>query len=159
MTHCRGQAYDGAANMAGAINGCAAIIRRQYPLAIRQHCRSHVLNLSVMKSATSCPEISKFSPLWFCLHKVLAWGQQKLITLPVKTRKYKITTQAQISRIKYHFCYHLQPTLQRYIIACYFIMLSPVCQTQKDTEKFLIHLIFVRKTRNDNFCVFRYIRL
>ena len=90
LTHCRGQAYDGAANMAGAINGCAAIIRRQYPLAIRQHCRSHVLNLSVMKSATSCPEISKFSPLWFCLHKVWAWGQQKLITLPVKHENIKL---------------------------------------------------------------------
>ena len=70
LTHCRGQAYDGAANMAGAINGCAAIIRRQYPLAIRQHCRSHVLNLSVMK--------------WSELQ-----GLQKWLMLPIKVGRKK----------------------------------------------------------------------
>ena len=45
-----GQAYDGASNMAGSINGTAAIITAQYPLAIYWHCASHCLNLTVVKS-------------------------------------------------------------------------------------------------------------
>ena len=59
MSQCRGQAYDGASSMSGAINGCAALIRNQHPLAIYQHCRSHALNLAIMKTATTIPEISE----------------------------------------------------------------------------------------------------
>ena len=46
----RGQAYDGAGNMAGSVNGAAALIRAEYPLAIYLHCASHCLNLAVVKS-------------------------------------------------------------------------------------------------------------
>ena len=46
----RGQAYDGAGNMAGSINGTAVIITAQYQLAIYWHCASHCLNLMVVKS-------------------------------------------------------------------------------------------------------------
>ena len=46
----RGQAYDGAGNMAGKTNGAAAIITRDYLLALYLHCASHSLNLAVVKS-------------------------------------------------------------------------------------------------------------
>lgn len=46
----RGQAYDGAGNMAGTVNGTAALITAQYPLALYLHCTSHCLNLAVVKS-------------------------------------------------------------------------------------------------------------
>ena len=46
----RGQAYDGAGNMAGSVNGTAALITAQYPLALYLHCTSHCLNLAVVKS-------------------------------------------------------------------------------------------------------------
>ena len=49
-TKLRGQAYDGAGNMAGKRNGAAAIITRDYPLASYLHCASHSLNLAVVKS-------------------------------------------------------------------------------------------------------------
>ena len=45
-----GQAYDGAENMAGAVNGTAALISAQYPLALYMHCSSHCLNLAVVKT-------------------------------------------------------------------------------------------------------------
>ena len=63
MQNCRGQAYDGAAAMSGAVNGAAAQIRSLHPLAIYQHCRSHCLNLSIMKAATIIPQLSKYKPL------------------------------------------------------------------------------------------------
>ena len=40
LSNLRGQGYDGVSNMAGAIKGTAAIITKQYPLAIYWHCFS-----------------------------------------------------------------------------------------------------------------------
>lgn len=59
MNMCRGQCYDGASNMSGAIRGCASLIRNKYPRAVYQHCHSHMLNLSLMKACTFIPEIGK----------------------------------------------------------------------------------------------------
>ena len=36
--------------MAGSVNGTAALIASDYPLAIYLHCTSHCLNLAVVKS-------------------------------------------------------------------------------------------------------------
>ena len=36
--------------MAGSVNGTAALISAQYPLALYLHCASHCLNLAVAKS-------------------------------------------------------------------------------------------------------------
>ena len=49
LSYLRGQAYDGAGNMAGVVNGTAAIISREYPLALYLHCASHCLNLTIVK--------------------------------------------------------------------------------------------------------------
>ena len=46
----RGQAYDGAGNMSGSLNGTAALISKDNPLALYLHCASHSLNLAVVKS-------------------------------------------------------------------------------------------------------------
>ena len=50
LEHLRGQAYDGAGNMAGSVKGTAALICSNYPLAMYLHCSSHCLNLAVGKS-------------------------------------------------------------------------------------------------------------
>ena len=42
---CRGQAYDGASNMLGHINGVAACIQKDEPSAIYVHCLAHCTNL------------------------------------------------------------------------------------------------------------------
>ena len=49
-TNLRGQAYDGAGNMAGRVNGTAARITSSFPLALYVHCASHCLNLAVVSS-------------------------------------------------------------------------------------------------------------
>ena len=51
ITNCRGQCYDGAANMVGKYSGVAAHILTQNELAIYTHCASHRLNLCV---ASAC---------------------------------------------------------------------------------------------------------
>ena len=50
LTKMRGQAYDGAGSMSGKTKGEAALISKEYPLAIYLHCDSHCLNLAVVKS-------------------------------------------------------------------------------------------------------------
>ena len=50
LSNLRGQAYDGAGNIAGSVNGTVALIASDYPLAIYLHCTSHCLNLAVVKS-------------------------------------------------------------------------------------------------------------
>ena len=74
MNNLRGQAYDGAGNMAGAISGVSTRIQRLYPKAFYFHCASHRLNLAVasstaircirnmMDSIRKCCETFRFSP-------------------------------------------------------------------------------------------------
>ena len=50
LSNLRGQAYDGAGNMAGSVNGTAALITADDPLALYLHCASHCLNLAVVSS-------------------------------------------------------------------------------------------------------------
>ena len=51
MLDCRGQAYDGAANMSGRISGVQARITLDYPKAIYIHCFCHSLNLAIQDSS------------------------------------------------------------------------------------------------------------
>ena len=46
LQNCRGQCYDGAANMAGSRNGVATQIASEEPRAIFVHCYGHALNLA-----------------------------------------------------------------------------------------------------------------
>ena len=46
IANCRGQCYDGAANMAGARHGVAAQILLEEPRATFTHCYGHALNLA-----------------------------------------------------------------------------------------------------------------
>ena len=46
LAYCRGQCYDGAANMAGAKNGVATQILHEEPRATFTHCYGHALNLA-----------------------------------------------------------------------------------------------------------------
>ena len=74
MNNVRGQAYDGAGNMAGAKSGVSTRIKGEYPKALYFHCSSHRLNLSVaasitirgvrnmMDSVKKCSDIFHFSP-------------------------------------------------------------------------------------------------
>ena len=56
ITECRGQCYDGAANMQSQKKGAAAFVLKESPTAIVTHCCSHNLNLSLAGSCKN-PEI------------------------------------------------------------------------------------------------------
>ncbi|PIK54239.1 putative zinc finger MYM-type protein 1-like [Apostichopus japonicus] len=54
LSQCRGQGYDGAANMMGHLRGVAARIRQEEPAAIHVHCWAHCLNLCLQEASKSC---------------------------------------------------------------------------------------------------------
>ena len=54
LTLCRGQAYDGAANMSGRIRGVATQIKSVEPKALHVHCLAHCLNLCLQDAARIC---------------------------------------------------------------------------------------------------------
>ena len=53
ITGLRGQAYDGAANMAGIYSGAQAIIKKHQPLAPYVHCGAHCVNLITQHACTA----------------------------------------------------------------------------------------------------------
>ena len=54
---CRGQCYDGAANMSGHVSGLQTLLREQEQRALYVHCRAHSLNLVAQNSVDCNPEI------------------------------------------------------------------------------------------------------
>ena len=57
LANCRGQAYDGAANMSGCINGVAQRILNEQPKAHYMHCAAHSLNLCLQDCGTKCKSV------------------------------------------------------------------------------------------------------
>jgi len=52
---CRGQCYDGASVMAGAVAGVSSRIAADEPRAVYVHCLAHSLNLALQDSARNLP--------------------------------------------------------------------------------------------------------
>ena len=59
LDNCRGQAYVGASNMAGHLNGVAARILKEASKAHYVHCLAHSLNLCLQDCTSACPVIKE----------------------------------------------------------------------------------------------------
>ena len=57
LSNCRGQSYDGAANMMGHLRGVATTIQEEQPSAIKVHCLAHCLNLCLQSVSRKCQPI------------------------------------------------------------------------------------------------------
>lgn len=57
FSRCRGQGYDGTANMSRIYSGIQARIAEREPLALYMHCVAHCLNLVLNDSVKTVPEI------------------------------------------------------------------------------------------------------
>ena len=68
LTKLRGQAYDGAGNVAGTVRGTAALITSQYPLALYTRCTSHCLNMAVVKSLRNMMGVIEKVYQFFAVH-------------------------------------------------------------------------------------------
>ena len=59
INQCCGQAFDGACNMYGHLNGVVARIIKESPKAHYVHCLAHLLNLCLQKCASACQIIKE----------------------------------------------------------------------------------------------------
>ena len=57
LSQCRGQAYDGASNMSGYLNGVAARIEKDVPAALYLHCFAHCTNLCLQSVGRKCTAV------------------------------------------------------------------------------------------------------
>jgi len=55
---CRGQAYDGASSMSGAVSGVQRRIKLDVPNAIYVHCYAHKLNMVLLNTVEAIPKAS-----------------------------------------------------------------------------------------------------
>lgn len=79
LSKCRGQGYDGAANMSGVYAGVQARISRREPSAEYVHCAAHNLNLALNDCVQGIPEIKQFYDVLermytFFGHSVKRWA-------------------------------------------------------------------------------------
>ena len=91
ITQCRGQAYDGAANMRGPISGVAKRIQQEEPTAIFVHCLAHSNNLCLKALASQSS----------CVHDTLdlVMGLSQLIRFSPKRSSLFATLQVQMSLV------------------------------------------------------------
>ena len=54
LSQCRGQAFDGAANMSGLHNSVQGLVKREESKALYVHCLAHSLNLCVQEVTKQC---------------------------------------------------------------------------------------------------------
>ena len=78
LKNCRGQAYDGAANMSGAISGVATRIRNEVPAALQIHCAAHILQLCLQDISSNAITIRE--ALNFCteLYQLIKLSPKRL---------------------------------------------------------------------------------
>ena len=89
ISQCRGQAYDGASNMSGHLNGVAAQIEKLVPAALFVHCFAHCTNLCLQTVGRQC------SPIRNALDLVM--GISQLIRYSPKRTALFLSLQAQLS--------------------------------------------------------------
>ncbi|XP_062511832.1 zinc finger MYM-type protein 1-like [Corticium candelabrum] len=77
LDQCRGQAYDGAANMSGRLRGVAARIRNEQPKALHVHCLAHSLNLCLQDTARICTIVHDTLQLVIEVVKIIKYSPKR----------------------------------------------------------------------------------
>ena len=110
ISHCRGQAYDGASNMRGHLNGVAAQIQSGTPAALYVHCLAHCTNVPIRDAldlVMGVADLIRYSPkratLFEAIQAQLAPGSPSL--KPLCSTRWTVRTCALHSILSnYLFC-------------------------------------------------------
>lgn len=73
-----GQAYDGASNMAGRLNGVTAKITADYPAAMFIHCNNHCLQLCVQDAGSESNSVQEALNLCTSLYNLIKLSPKRL---------------------------------------------------------------------------------
>lgn len=78
LSQCRGQAFDGAANMSGANNGVQALVKSENSRALYVHCLAHSLNLCLKDVTNSCVLIRNVMDFIYNLVQLIRFSPKRL---------------------------------------------------------------------------------
>ena len=78
---CRGQYYDGAANMAGYKCGVATPILTEEPRALYTHCYGHFVNLAMCDTIKQCRLTRETMDLTHEIRKLIIFHQNEIQSL------------------------------------------------------------------------------
>lgn len=84
LNRCRGQGYDGAANMSGLYSGVQKRLKDKEPTAEYIHCAAHNLNLTLNDASNNVVEVRNFYDLIqriyvFFGHSIKRWQELKMV--------------------------------------------------------------------------------
>ena len=82
LAYCCGQAYDGAANMSGCINGVARRILNEQSKAQYMHFAAHSLILCLQDCGTKCKSVIDSSSIATKVSSIIRSSPQRLAVLP-----------------------------------------------------------------------------
>ena len=115
ISKCHGQAYDGASNMSGHLNGVAARIQKELPKAHYVHCVAHSLNICLQDCGHNCLTIRQ--------------------ALTVTTELASIIRASPKPLAQFH---HLQEKLSPHLPG-----LKPLCPTRWTVRTEAIHVVIM----------------
>lgn len=78
LSQCRGQAFDGAANMSGIRNGVQALLKKEENRALYVHCLAHSLNLCVQTTTKQCEMIRNVMEFVYELVQLIKFSPKRL---------------------------------------------------------------------------------
>ena len=91
LNRCRGQCYDGAANMSGRRRGVATQIQKKEHRAMYIHCMGHCLNLAMQDTCRSIKMMSDVFNTVIELSKILKYSAKK------KSYAFQVESRASTS--------------------------------------------------------------
>ena len=96
LSLCRGQAYDGASNMSGHLNGVAAQISREQPLALHVHCLAHSLNLILQDLTRQCPAIRDALDICKTISQLINWSPKQMHRFKIYQHEFAMSDAGNI---------------------------------------------------------------
>lgn len=78
LSQCRGQAFDGAANMSGVRNGVQALVKVETSQALYVHCLAHNLNLCLKDVTNTCELVRNVMDFIYNLVQLMRFSPKRL---------------------------------------------------------------------------------
>ena len=92
LSQCHGQAYDGAANMAGHLNGLAVRLQSEEHRMLHVHCMAHCLNLCLQDCSRNCCCVRDALDLTFELNTLICASPKRLALFQQLKNELSYTT-------------------------------------------------------------------
>lgn len=110
LSKCVGQAYDGASNMSGRLNGVCQQILHENPKALYIHCFAHTLDLCIQDSSTICKPLNEALALTSEIATFIRASPKCLAIFEFLQKDFGMDNPVSIkplsNKVDYSYCYN-----------------------------------------------------